>query len=258
MGQYYYFATSLPVIRIGEPVELSFQDFITLAKQNLSASDEQMLQRVRTYYDIRNIRALWKEEDFERYGNLDRLSLEEALISRIGLPEYVYNFLELYDSSQRCLDHFPQLISWYFHEESQKNGFLEQYLNFERELRLILATFRAKKLGRDVVAELQYEPPSDEIVAQIIAQKDAKSYEPPYRYSDLKPIFDKYSDQPLDLHLALNEYRFHKISDMIGVDMFSEERILSYMVRLIIAEKWQELDQQKGIQIIDQIVKEAS
>jgi hypothetical protein len=109
-----------------------------------------------------------------------------------------------------------------------------------------------------VAAELQFEDPDDEIVAQILAQKDAKTYEPPERYSDLKALFEEHYDAPMELYQGLCEYRFEKIVQMYGIDVFSIDRILAYLARLIIVEKWLDLDKKKGIQVVDAIVKEAS
>ncbi|MFQ5728988.1 MAG: DUF2764 family protein, partial [Waddliaceae bacterium] len=136
--------------------------------------------------------------------------------------------------------------------------FVQEYLAFEREWRLVLTGFRAKKLGRDVTAELQFEDPYDEVVAQILAQKDAKTYEPPIRYSDLKTLFEEHYGAPMDLYQALCEYRFRKIEAMYGIDVFSIGRILAYLAQLIIVEKWLDLDKKQGLQVVDAIVKEAS
>jgi hypothetical protein len=119
-----------------------------------------------------------------------------------------------------------------------------------------MAGFRAKKLGRDVAVEFQYEDPTDPIVAQILAQRDAPAYEPPFEYKELKPIFEEFGDSPLELNRAIFEYQFNHIIELWGGELFSLERILNYMARLILVERWLELDVQKGIKVVDTIEKE--
>ena len=46
----------------------------------------------------------------------------------------------------------------------------------EREIRLILVALRAKKFGRDLLLELQYEDSDTDFIAQMLAQKDAAQY----------------------------------------------------------------------------------
>ena len=54
------------------------------------------------------------------------------------------------------------------------------------------------------------------------------------------------------------EYRFKKIQDLLGTELFTIDRILGYMIQLIMIEKWNQLDKQKGKAIIDTMLKEAS
>lgn len=256
---YYYLASALPELQIGYPPDINFKAMDALMRDNLTKEDYRSVAVLRLYYDIQNMRAFWMGEEIDSRGMYNEVDLEESLVTRLGLPEYVYAFLEKYDSKESRLKHFPALVTAYFTEESlNAEGFLREYLTFERELRIVMLGFRAKKMGRDVTAELQYEDPQDEIVAQVLAQKDSKTYEPPSRYSDLKAIFDQYFDEPLKLHQAICEYRFHKIEGMYEIDMFSIGRILAYLAQLIIVEKWLELDKKKGLEVIDTIVKEAS
>lgn len=258
MRNYYFTATSLPPLQMGIPPEISFHAFQNLMHDNLSTSDLHKAEIISRYYDIENIRAFWKKEPFDEHGNLNEVELEEGLLARQDLPEYVYDFLDAYDNKESRLEHFPELIAKYFKVESEEaTGFLKQYLSFEREWRLVFAAFRAKKLGRDVAKELQYEDPNDEIVAQIMAQKDAKTFVPPDGYEDLKVIFDEHGDKPLELFKALCEYRFHHIEEMLGIDVFSINYILGYMAQLITVEKWIGLDQQKGMNIVQNVFKGA-
>lgn len=122
----------------------------------------------------------------------------------------------------------------------------------------MLMAFRAKKLGRDVAYELQFEDPYNDFVAQILAQKDSKAYEPPEKYSDLKALFEEHYDAPLQLHQALFEYQFQLLDNWVGFDQFSIDRILAYTVQLILVEKWLELDKKKGMEIVENFMKESS
>ena len=93
-------------------------------------------------------------------------------------------------------------------------------------------------------------------MAQILAQRDSKIYEPPFEYKELKQIFEEFGNAPLDLHKALCEYEFAHIREIKGTEIFTIERILNYMGRLMLVERWLELDVQKGIEIIDKIQEE--
>lgn len=259
MTNYYFVATALPPLQLGVPPEISFQEFEYLLEDNLTADDYAKTQVIRCYYDIQNIRAFWKKEELDPRGNLNELTLEEALLTREGLPDYVYDFLDAYDSLEDRLHYFPRLVANFFQQESEHaEGFLQEYLNFEREWRLVLTGFRAKQLGRDLAAELQFEDPQDDFVAQILAQKDAKVFLPPDGYEDLQPLFEEHGTSPLELYQAMCEYRFYKIESFLGTDLFSIDVILGYMAQLITVEKWMELDKKKGLDIMNQVVTHPS
>jgi hypothetical protein len=253
---YYFVATALTPLQFGVQPEMSFEEFQRLLEINLTPSDYAKTQTIRRYYDIENIRAFWKGEEIDPRGSLYEIELEEALLSRDGLPGYVYDFIDAYDSKEKRLEHFASLITSFFREESKNaDGLLKEYLQFERNWRLVLLGFRAKKLGKDLVSALQFEDPEDDLVAQILAQKDAKSFVAPEGYEDLQSIFETNADDPMELHIALNQYRYRKVEEMAGVELFSIDRILGYMVRLIIVEKTIELDKKKGLEIMDKVMK---
>lgn len=235
------------------PPEISYEEFLHLLEDNLTAKDWEKAKTFLLYYDLQNLKAFWKNEAIEHKGNLNEWELEEAVVTQEGFPEYVYTYFYQHDSLESRLQHFPELISKYFAEESlSSKGFLRDYLRFEKEWRLVLTGFRAKQLGRDIVQELQFEDPQEELVAQILAQKDAKTFIAPEMYQDLQALFEEHADKPLDLYNALAEYRFQKIEELLGVDLFSIERILGYLAQFLIVEEWHALSKDHGMQIINQ------
>lgn len=259
--KYYFLGSLLPELHVGAPPDLGFYELLNLLKDNLDKDDYKKVRVIRWFYDLQNMRALWKGEELDKWGNLNQNELEEALLNQddfAGLP-YVDEFLSRYEKTEDRLYYFPSLLSGYYNDEIPKaEGFLFHFLNFEREWRLVLTAFRAKKMGRDIFKELQYENPDDPIVAQILAQKDAAHYEPPAEYSNLKPLFEEFYNEPFELYQALCYYRFEKISEMIGLDRFSLDAVLAFVAKYIIADKWLELDKKKGIEIVDAIIEENS
>lgn len=259
MSNYYFVSSSLPEIRIGSTPDINFTQLSRLLKDNLTSLDLEKTRIIRRLYDLYNIRALWLGESLDPHGNYSELELEESLIARTNLPLYVFEYLDKYESSEDRVLHFSELINRYFETEiARSEGFLKKYLIFERDWRYIFAAFRAKKMGRDIIKEFQFENPNVDLIAQIIAQKDAKEFIPPYEYEELKPLFNANQDSPLDLQMAIDRFRFSKIEDLLGVDMFSLDRILGYMAQLILVEDWLKLDKEKGQLIIQNIAKSAS
>ncbi len=258
MGQYYYVGTLFQAYHLKAPAEMTFDEVVYLLKKNMSHTDYEKVKVIRRYYDIENLRRFWKDEEFDPYGNLDENEMEEALLTKnSNLPEYVYEYIEKYDDDEKRIKNFSELMGAYFREEIKKaDGFLKQFLEFERDFRLTMVGFRAKERGRDVVQELQFENPYEDIIAQILAQKDAPKFEPPEQFADLKQILmDEKNNSPLHLHKDLLEYRFRKYEEMVGLDIFSTDRILAYFVEHILTEKWFALNKRRGQDIVEKIVE---
>lgn len=257
MTKYYFVGTALPALSFDVPPEISFPQLEVLLRDNLTDKDYQKTLEIRRFYDLLNLRSFWSEEGLDPRGGMTAGVLEEALMNRTGFPGYVYDFIDLYPKKEDRLRHFSSLLAKFFqHAKNLKDPFLRHYLSFERELRLVMTAFRAKKLGRDLSVELQYEDPEEDLIAQLLAQKDATTYEPPEKYQDLKFLFEKNGDDPMALERALDEYRVEKIESLVGLgDVFSIERILAYFTQFIIIEKWFELDHAKGMQMVDRIAK---
>jgi hypothetical protein len=259
MTQYYFLSTILPPLELGLPPELNFDEFLTLLEDNLTSKDKAKADLIRSLYDIYNLRALWKGEPPDHWGNLDRNALEEAVLTNEGsLPNYVFDFLKTYEHLDERLKYFPLLLATYFEETFKTNkGFLRVYAQFERNLRLTLMAYRAKQLGRDLSIELQMHNPEENIIAQLLAQKTAKTFEPPTGFEELKSILNE-NVSPFALQKTLLEYRFNKLEEFVGLDIFSIDWILLYLVEYIIIDKWMKLDKKMGIEMVDTLVKEAT
>lgn len=259
MANYYFVGVLLPELQIGTPPEITFEEYKRLLHDNLESHDYALTYILRRYYDIENLRSIWREEPLDVYGNLDEGHLEEALLYPELFPNYIRAFMEKYEDKTERLRYFPELISAYFREESaQAKGFLKEYLVFERQLRLIQTAFRARYLNRNLLEELQFENPEEPFIQQLLAQKDANQFEPPERFEELRPIFEAHYSSPIDLHKALCEFRFKKVEELIGNQVFTIDRLLGYMVQLILVERWEALDHEKGNQLIDSYIKESA
>lgn len=258
MSNYYFLGTFLPSLSFDAVPEMTLLQLNELMRDQLTTHDYKKVLIARQFYDVLNLRSLWLGEPLDPLGEKNKIELEEALLEQVGLPPFVYEFIDTYEKSSERLRYFPLLLAKFFQSvEKIKDPFLRSCLIMERELRLVLTAFRAKKLGRLLSLELQYENPEEELIAQLLAQQDAPNYELPEKYQSLKLLFEKEGNRPLELQKALDQYRFNKLESFVDpADGFSIDRILAYFLQLIIVSKWFELDKAKGIEIVDLMGKE--
>jgi len=243
---YYFLEILLPPLKIGARPEIAFEELVFRINVNLGKSDLKKVRKLRELIDLLNIRALLSGQKIDHRGNLSEKELDQALLVKDSFPQYIFDSLNRWETNSAKLQNFSALLAAFFKEEVKKaKGFLKQYFIFEREYRLVLAAIRASQMGRDFAETLQFEELNDPFVAQILVQKDTGRYEPPVEYAELKEIFISSGPDAGMQHKAFTEWKFSRVEEM-GLKPFSIDAILSYMVRLILVEDWQALDEEKG------------
>lgn len=258
MNSYYFLGTTLPELVIDIRPDIQFPELMNLFRMNLSRADMAKVKIIRTLIDLENIRRLLLKEELDPRGNLTEKELDEALLNMENLPKCVFKLFDQFETNEDRLKHFSKVFVEFFSDTSmQKGSFLKFYLNFEREWRLVMVGYRAKKIGRDLIAELQYEDLTEPFVAEILAQKDSAQFEFPYEYEDLGHLLAGSSGDPLDQYQLMVKYRFDKIGDYVENAPFSIGKLLAYLVRLMLANDWHDLDDKKGQGLLNQIVKES-
>ncbi|HEV7737370.1 MAG TPA: DUF2764 family protein [Chlamydiales bacterium] len=255
MTQYYFLGTSFPALMIGQVPPISFDELRELLRMNLTPADWAKFVDLLRLIDLSNIRAEWLGVAFDEQGNYSSQQLEEALLVKEGLPAFITDYLDKYDTTEDRLRFLPSLYSALYREMMEKypSGFLHEYYKLEREIRLTMTALRAKRFHRDILRELQFEDPTDPLVADIIAQKDTPEYTPPFETQVLKALFTRCADDPKELHKALLEYRFDKLQELEEAGPFSVDAILGYAARLLLVESWNRLDLDKGIELIEHL-----
>ncbi|MBI5272868.1 MAG: DUF2764 family protein [Chlamydiia bacterium] len=254
MYRSYYFALlSLPQLSFKEPLEITFQDLRDLLLLNLAPADFVQFTILLQWINLYNVRAVWLGQPLDDRGTMTSKEVEEALLVRDGLPSYLIDYLDRYETVSQRLSYFPSLLVSLFQKATLLHGFLRAYYHFERDLQLLLTALRAKKTKRDIVYELQFEDPTDSLVAQILAQKDAPEFVVPFEYEDLKILFVENNSDPEKLHRALLEYRFRKIEEMeeAFTDPFSLDAVLGYVARFILVDDWFKNDPEKGHLVVE-------
>ena len=254
MCYFYYVISAFPPIMLGQKSEMTYEEARQMVALNLILPDWNQVVLLQRLVDIRNIRALWLREPFDPRGNLKENDLEEALLVGDGLPAFVLAFVNRYESLEERLRYFPSLMASLYRETIlHLKGFLLRFFQFDREIRLCLTALRAKAAQRDLMRELQFEDPYDPFVAQLIAQKDEKETILPEDYEDLKRVFLENKSEPKKLFRAILQMRFSYIEDLEAAHPFAIDQVLGYLARLYIVEAWEQLDEEKGRAILQEV-----
>jgi Protein of unknown function (DUF2764) len=258
---FYYLTSSLTPLQFGDVPEMGFLSLVEKYNFNFLPGDRQKLKKLRLFFDIENIKRLQSGRslipELDQRGNLGKKELKEALDNRLFFPAYVFSFLDQQQSQAEFLANYPKLLSAYFMNEAKEaSGFLREYLEFEREWRLVLTAFRAKKQKRNFMKEFAFEDPKDPFVEVILNQKESPYFDAPAGYEDLQEMLLLTKDNPLYQFKHLAEYRFKKLRDMVAEKFFSLDYLLSYALRVVILEDLRSLNEIKGNENLNSILKD--
>lgn len=249
MGNYYFLTASLPALTLRKRPDLTTLRLKTLLQENLSAADYELVEIYYRLLDLHNIRVLAMNGHIDPRGNLSEKELDEALLTQQGLPEYVFDYLELHKVGNERSENFAQLLAAYFeHEIPRAEGLLKDLLEFDRAYRIVLTGLRCKELKLDLAKQLQFEDSSDYIVAQLLAQKDAARYDPPIEFTELAEVFRNCKHDTWLRHEELLKYRYKKIEELATQPLFSLDWIIAFSARLMIVEDLFYFDSESAIQ----------
>ncbi|MEM7174362.1 MAG: DUF2764 family protein [Chlamydiota bacterium] len=247
MSRSFFVGSALPPLQVGKELEWTFDDLMVFFALNLTRAQKSQVDQIRQLIDLTNVRQILREKPLDPHGRLTEKELDEALVHREGLPDYLYTHLDAFDSAAEQERHYARVLIAFFHEMKEKTrGFLQFYFSFEREWRLVLLGLRAKRMKMDLTSELQYEDFTDPLVAELLAQKDTKQFEFPFEYRDLGNRLEGTEADPLAEHRVLTKYQFDTIGEQFCDDPFSGPAILGYFVQFMLIEDDNHLNDSEG------------
>ncbi len=247
----------LPPLEFGAKPEVSSRDLVELFDLNLSASALKKVYVLKLWIDISNIYAILQNSGFDARGNFSKSKIKALLANQEELPSYVFEFFDAHENQEDQKQYFPELMARYFNEEKKKSsGFLNDFLTFEHNLRILIAGLRAQKLGVDLALELQYEDMDDPIVSTVLMQKDrGGKFQFPMDYEDLEAGLNAADGNPSKQYEEIAKYRFKFYIEYFSNYSFSLEGILAYMIALWILEDFFALKREEGEKYLSNIVE---
>lgn len=258
MKGYFFLSSFLPKLQFDFPGTSSFDDLILLYRDNLSSNDMKKVWLIRHFIDLENVCQFLREEPIDKHGNFSESELSLALDLQEGFPQYLFDYLENYQTLEDQIRFFSSVLSHFFLDAQEAfSGFLSFYFDFERKWRLVLTAMRAKRLKVDLAKEFQFEDPRDLFVAELLAQKDTPQFEFPLEFIELDEALKGEAKSPKQQYKAIAQFRYQNILEKIQDHPFSIDYLLGYLAQFMIVEDWNALNEKEGSERLSQMIKEA-
>lgn len=264
MTQYYFLSSFLPIRHFNDPLVYSFEALNELLAFNLSSKDWKHYLVIKRFFDLENFAAFWSNTPITFHlGEVTQSNVKQLLhlqqwSDSSEFEDFFKDFLFYNETNEERLVNFSTLVKDFlsFYQQTSSSFFLQSYFTFKQQLRVVLAGIRARFMQEDVAYVLRNEDLSDEVVLQVLMQKDAPRYELPNAFADLDRILDDYSHLPYSLYRSLSLYEFHKVEEMARDSFFDSNVVLARIVLYLLAIRHSSINIEKGKQIINAMEKE--
>ncbi len=264
--EYYCLIAGLPDLFFNENklaiTSLNFREEL----HQLSPSDYKLVEYLFLPFDNKNlINLLFQQNnEFHSLGTISKTLFESQLTpseEEIILPGYMIqfvNWMKERDSKELTFKVENILYSLYFgFVLTCKNEFLRNWFLFELNIRNILTAFNCIRYDYELDEQLLKVEQNDTVYSQLLSKRLKFEF-----YEDELPFCDQIfriaeSDaQPVDKEKAMDKIRWDYLDEYTFFHYFTIEKIISFVLKLQISERWMKLDTKTGKQLLDRLIND--
>ena len=256
-NQYYYLVSGLHEIVPDEPkLSVSRLKFREECREQVHPDDFKLIKKLFYPDDNANLYNILLKtgKEFKDSGNYAEEALEEEIRTPETLPDYMVEFIELYRNKQFVKPDISvenQLQHLFYGSLcSDENRFIRTWYRFDRNLKNILVGLNARKY------EFSFE---NEIIGDnFCSERIRTSGEHYFNLSkeldyieSITNLFDH--DDIVEMEKGIDHVKWDYLDELTTFDYFSIEAIMSFILKLGIAERWLKLDKKAGNEFFNRI-----
>jgi len=260
MREYHFLISSLPELSFEKkslPFTLDF--FYKELEYYLHPIDYKTVCYLRCETDSYNLLNLLAENDkpFKTDGNFTREELETEIKSPNKLPQCLSNFIDYYTKSNKSKNYASlekQLFNMHYNYLiNSENLFIRKWFSFDLNIKNILA---------HVVSELLETNPGDEMIGDQAAIDEilfyrSKNFDLNHRIPNYKKFLQLINQKDiLEKEKQIDKFKWDYLDEITLFNYFTLEVILSYIIKLKIIQRWEEMDAEKGMSQLNTFINE--
>jgi len=257
LGNYYALVAGLPDMlpTTGKVVDTS-AGFREILKEEISPSDYRLVELLYLPFDHANLLNLLFKKDaaWDRRGNFP-MDLMEMLIDpksfetieKEEVPGYFIDFLDRFHGEEKITCYYSAehalTVSYYTFLSKQKNEFVKSITAYQRDILNVLAALKCRKFNTPLDNVLVGE---DEVTSAILKNR-SRDFGLSIEMPDIELLVQLFENPSiLDREFKLDLHKWNFIDEITFFNYFSIEKILAFILKLFIVERWIELEPAKG------------
>lgn len=264
---YYCLVAGLPDL-VMEDRKLAFTSVALreLLQEDLHPQDYRLVSLFFLPYDHQNIihRLYNNDVSFDKRGIYPEELIDEVtdkkvfeLAENTGLPVYINTFLsDFYEREDKPApdDAERELTSAYFQMlRSESNVFVGKYAERELIIRNIFVALNGRKYDLEVEKDIIGEGD----VADALRKSRARDFGLTADVEILDQLMQIHENpDPLDREMKLDLLRWQFLEEETFFNYFTIEKVLAFTLKLMIVERWFELDEEKGRELFKNLIND--
>ncbi len=262
---YYCLVAGLPDL-IMEERKLAFSSiaFRELLLEDIHPQDFKLVNLFFLPFDHLNIlsRLYDKEPVYDNHGIFTAEEIEEVtdkktfeLAENISMPVYIVDFLDgFFEAEEKALKVNAQrklTNDYYEYLQQFGNQFLSDYTRHELNLRNVLTALNGRKFDMDISADIIGEGD----IEHALKKSRARDFGLTNDIDNLESIIQLHEiPNLLDREIKLDMMRWQFLDESTFFNYFSIEKVLAFVVKVFIVERWISLDEEIGRKLFKQLI----
>lgn len=256
---YYTLVASLPEISWDErKLPLTVQEFRDEAKEYISGKDAELLDLFFLPNDnaqvLRLLNKLEPDPALQTVYPLKQLE-EEVQEPSAALPLYLREFIADFKEEHLKYDVVPEnVLSWMYYDYMMhsENKLVREYAEFSMNMRNLIAAYNSRKYGRDISREVIGE--NEFAVALRTSNSKDFGLSMDYPYVE-KVISLLENDHLVERERGLDLLIWDFLDEAVIFEYFSIEKIISFMLKLMIVQRWSRMSSESGRKVFMELVE---
>lgn len=256
--QYFYLIAGLPNLSLQDThLPFSAKTFLEDLKNKIDKEDFNLVCMLYYPRDNRNLLNMLfnKNDKMQVEGCYSSGELKKAVEGNFALPGYMKNFLAAFkeDKSRFSEAEWEAKLTGAYFKEALKSGnkFFNQWMEFELNLKNFLL----------VMSNRKYTLPFSEIImdaneiAALIKENPAADFSTQPSIDFMNHVIKIIETENLaEREKKIDALRWKKLEEMTFFNYFTVEAILTFIIKLMIIERWMTLKQEKEKEFLSSIL----
>jgi len=232
-------------------------------KPELTNSDYKLVEMLFFPFDNKNLlELLYKDKvQFNCHGVFTKRELESEIENPTNIPEYLVEFFrwnKQQENKNYTVSAENKLHELFYNVVFQlKNEFLVDWFQFELNTKNVFTAFNCSRFGYKTEDHLIKALKGTNVYDLLLSQRlKHELFDEEMPFAEQIFRIAESDSTALEKEKSIDKIKWEYLDDATFFHYFTIEKILSYILKLFIVERWIKLDAETGKKLLDKLVKE--